>query len=108
MFVPLLLSAAVAAAVPTVTERGSPISVLKHAPDTAGAAVLHPFVSFSIEFAFFPDYAGTLKKPGEQKTYFNIGEGNLSKPNKFSNQLLDNLGDLQGAKPFIRVGGNTQ
>lgn len=61
MFVPLLLSAAVAAAVPTVTERGSPMSVLKHTPDTAGAAVLHPFVSFSIEFAFFPDYAGTLK-----------------------------------------------
>ena len=60
MFVPLLLSAAVAAAVPAVIERdSSSVSVAKDAPDTAGAAVLRPFVSFSIEFAFFPDYAGT-------------------------------------------------
>lgn len=64
MFVPLLLSAAVAAAVPTVIERDSSlVSVAKHAPDTAGAAILPPFVSFSIEFAFFPDYAGMLKRP---------------------------------------------
>ncbi|KAJ5668439.1 uncharacterized protein N7477_007009 [Penicillium maclennaniae] len=92
MFVTLLLSAAVAAAVPTVSQRdNSPVSVAKDAPNTAGAAILHPFVSFSIEFAFFPDYAG-----------------NLSSPNKFSNQLLDNLGDLQGVKPYVRVGGNTQ
>ncbi|GCB18100.1 beta-glucuronidase [Aspergillus awamori] len=34
--------------------------------------------------------------------------GNLSHPNLFSNQLLDNLAELQGAKPYIRVGGNTQ
>lgn len=37
-----------------------------------------------------------------------IVPGNLSQPNKFSNQLLDNLADLQGTKPYIRVGGNTQ
>ncbi|KAJ2970373.1 hypothetical protein NUW58_g9720 [Xylaria curta] len=34
--------------------------------------------------------------------------GNLSNPNKFSNNLLNNLGYLTGTKPYIRVGGNTQ
>ena len=34
--------------------------------------------------------------------------GNRSHPNIFSNQLLDNLAELQGEKPYIRVGGNTQ
>ncbi|KAI3324793.1 glycoside hydrolase family 79 protein [Xylariaceae sp. AK1471] len=52
---------------------------------------LDGFVSFSIEFASFPDFAG-----------------NQSNPNKFSNNLLDNLGYLVGTKPYIRVGGNTQ
>ena len=35
-------------------------------------------------------------------------QGNLSSPNTFSNNLLDNIGALQGTKPHIRVGGNTQ
>ncbi|KAI0468511.1 glycoside hydrolase family 79 protein [Xylaria cf. heliscus] len=52
---------------------------------------LDGFVSFSIEFASFPDFAG-----------------NSSHPNKFSNNLLNNLGYLTGTKPYIRVGGNTQ
>ncbi|KAI0456376.1 glycoside hydrolase family 79 protein [Xylaria acuta] len=52
---------------------------------------LDGFVSFSIEFASFPDFAG-----------------NASNPNKFSNNLLNNLGYLTGTKPYIRVGGNTQ
>ncbi|KAI0810148.1 glycoside hydrolase family 79 protein [Xylaria sp. FL0064] len=52
---------------------------------------LEGFVSFSIEFSSFPDFAG-----------------NVSNPNKFSNNLLDNLGYLIGTKPYIRVGGNTQ
>ncbi|KAI1752660.1 glycoside hydrolase family 79 protein [Xylaria castorea] len=52
---------------------------------------LDGFVSFSIEFASFPDFAG-----------------NTSNPNKFSNNLLNNLGYLTGTKPYIRVGGNTQ
>src|SRR3954447_8712576 len=34
--------------------------------------------------------------------------GNLSHPNTFSNNLLNNLGAFQGTKPYIRVGGNTQ
>jgi len=71
MFIPLLLSAAVAAAIPTVIESGSSsISVAKSAPDTAGAAVLHPFVSFSIEFASFPDYAGALDLSAEERSIF--------------------------------------
>ena len=53
-----------------------------------------PFFHFfpsSLEFSSFPDFAG-----------------NLSNPNTFSNNLLDNLGHFTGIKPYIRVGGNTQ
>ncbi|KAK5790255.1 hypothetical protein VI817_007542 [Penicillium citrinum] len=90
MFIFLLLGATTVVA--ALVERGvSPIAVDKDVPESAGAAVLHPFVSFSIEFSSFPDFAG-----------------NLSQPNDFSNRLLDNLADLQGIKPYIRVGGNTQ
>lgn len=61
MIIPLFFGAAVAAALPTLGERDtSAIAVENTAPQTAGAAVLHPFVSFSIEFAFFPDFAGLL------------------------------------------------
>jgi hypothetical protein len=62
-------------------------------PDISGAGepVLDSFVSFSIEFAFFPDFAG-----------------NKSVPNTFSDNLLNNLASFQGSKPNIRVGGNTQ
>jgi hypothetical protein len=37
-----------------------------------------------------------------------ISSGNISTPNTFSNNLLDNIAQLQGIKPYIRVGGNTQ
>ncbi|CAK7215482.1 hypothetical protein SCUCBS95973_002490 [Sporothrix curviconia] len=61
-------------------------------PASAGALpVLDAFVSFSIEFASFPDFSG-----------------NRSAPNTFTDALLSNLGDLTGTKPYIRVGGNTQ
>jgi hypothetical protein len=60
MFVSLLLGAAIAAAVPTTIERdNSAIAVSEEVPQAAGAAVLSPFVSFSIEFSSFPDFAGT-------------------------------------------------
>ena len=36
----------------------SSISLSASVPDDAALPVLHPFVSFSIEFAFFPDFAG--------------------------------------------------
>ncbi|KAI8959681.1 glycoside hydrolase family 79 protein [Daldinia sp. FL1419] len=52
---------------------------------------LDGFISYSIEFSSFPDFAG-----------------NKSNPNDFSNNLLDNLGAFSGIKPYIRVGGNTQ
>ncbi|ERS99700.1 hypothetical protein HMPREF1624_03063 [Sporothrix schenckii ATCC 58251] len=61
------------------------------APASAGPPLLDAFVSYSIEFASFPDFAG-----------------NKSAPNTFSDALLSNLGDLTGSKPYIRVGGNTQ
>ena len=60
-------------------------------PPAAAGIPLEAFVSYSLEFAFFPDYAG-----------------NVSQPNTFSNNLLNNLGNLTGTKPYIRVGGNTQ
>lgn len=34
--------------------------------------------------------------------------GNNSHPNTFSDALLDNIKDIIGTKPYIRVGGNTQ
>lgn len=34
--------------------------------------------------------------------------GNNSAPNVFSDNLLNNIGNLTGTKPHIRVGGNTQ
>ncbi|KAL2756573.1 glycoside hydrolase family 79 protein [Sodiomyces alcalophilus JCM 7366] len=59
-------------------------------PDSANA-VLDAFMSYSIEFVFWPDFAG-----------------NRSHPNTFSDNLLKNLGHLQGVRPYVRVGGNTQ
>ncbi|KAK4144763.1 uncharacterized protein C8A04DRAFT_36332 [Dichotomopilus funicola] len=53
--------------------------------------VLDGYVSYSIEFSSFPEFAG-----------------NDSHPNTFSDTLLDNLGQFLGRKPYIRVGGNTQ
>ena len=58
---------------------------------SAGEPVLESFVSFSLEFAFFPDFAG-----------------NTSAPNTFSRNLLEGLGEFQGSLPDVRVGGNTQ
>jgi hypothetical protein len=60
------------------------------APHGAGVP-LDNFVSFSIELSYFPDYAG-----------------NLTHPNTFSNNLLDNIASFSGSKPYIRIGGSTQ
>ena len=38
---------------------------------------------------------------------FAIDPGNISNPNTFSNNLLNNIGNLTGTKPYIRVGGNS-
>ena len=60
-------------------------------PSNAGGPLLQSFVSYSIEFAFFPDYAG-----------------NASYPNDFSDNLLESISAFSGTKPYVRVGGNTQ
>jgi hypothetical protein len=57
MFVSLLFSVAVVAAAPSGTSN-SAVSVSKSVPSDAAAGVLAPFVSFSIEFSSFPDFAG--------------------------------------------------
>ncbi|KAJ9315701.1 CAZyme family GH79 [Paecilomyces variotii] len=89
MLVPVILAAAsVAVATPLSSNA---VAVSEKVPADAGPPVLQPFVGFSIEFAFFPDFAG-----------------NKSQPNIFSKNLLDNIGNIQGAQPIIRVGGNTQ
>ncbi|KAI2786311.1 Beta-glucuronidase [Penicillium oxalicum] len=80
-----------AATVVTATASTLVTRVSQDVPVDAASSILAPFVSFSIEFSSFPDFAG-----------------NKSQPNKFSNQLLENLGHIQGVKPYIRVGGNTQ
>jgi hypothetical protein len=50
------------------------------------------FVSYSIEFASFPDFAGS----------------GVNRTNTFTDGLLSNIEAYQGARPYIRVGGKTQ
>lgn len=69
---------------------GGSVNVPAKAPADAGVP-MESFVSYSIEFSSFPDYAG-----------------NKTNPNTFSNNLLNNIGVYQGSKPYLRVGGNTQ
>jgi len=57
----------------------------------SGGIPLEAPVSYSIEFSSFVDFAG-----------------NTSVPNDYSNNLLNNLGNLTGTKPYLRIGGNTQ
>lgn len=70
--------------------KATEISIPSHVPPTAGVP-LENFVSFSIEFSYFPDFAG-----------------NASHPNIFSNNLLDNIAHYSGSKPYVRVGGSSQ
>ncbi|KAH7355002.1 hypothetical protein BKA65DRAFT_475472 [Rhexocercosporidium sp. MPI-PUGE-AT-0058] len=66
------------------------VSIPRTAPKNAGVP-LENFVSFSIEFSYFPDFAG-----------------NKSHPNTFSNNLLENIASFSGSKPYVRVGGSSQ
>ncbi|KAI7524271.1 hypothetical protein KC317_g21518, partial [Hortaea werneckii] len=88
LFAVICLSSATALIKPP--RRPSTIPVQATVPSDAGVP-FKSFLSYSIEFSSFPDFAG-----------------NLSSPNVFSNNLLNNLGNLAGTKPYIRVGGNTQ
>ncbi|KAJ5489322.1 L-xylulose reductase [Penicillium diatomitis] len=64
-------------AVPSLPEDSEPVS--------------RDLQSFSLEFAFFPDYAG-----------------NKSSPNLFSRNLLQNFKNITGVYPKVRVGGTSQ
>jgi hypothetical protein len=70
---------------------GAVINLSLSPPANASIPPLESFVSFSIEFSSFPEFAG-----------------NSANPNVFSYNLLRNLRDLQGSYPIVRVGGNTQ
>ncbi len=63
---------------------------LSPSPTNNGTAVVPDFVSFSIEFWCFSDYAG-----------------NASQQNTFFQQLLHNLKSLTGKSPAIRIGGTS-
>ncbi|KAK5993495.1 Beta-glucuronidase [Cladobotryum mycophilum] len=61
------------------------------AKPNANGQPLDGYVSYSIEFSSFPEFAG-----------------NKTHPNLFSYNLINNLGAISGSRPYIRVGGNTQ
>ncbi|EON66721.1 hypothetical protein W97_05967 [Coniosporium apollinis CBS 100218] len=77
--------------VPLIREPDANRITVDGKPTGASGPIPEAFVSYSIEFAFFPDFTGSK-----------------AHPNVFSNDLLDNIGELSGTKPYIRVGGNTQ
>ncbi|KAK3070119.1 hypothetical protein LTR53_011019 [Teratosphaeriaceae sp. CCFEE 6253] len=81
------VQAAVAAPSYTAKER---VVVSAHVPGGAKRPLEH-FLSYSIEFSSFADFAG-----------------NLSAPNEYSNNLLASIARYAGSKPLVRVGGNTQ
>jgi hypothetical protein len=85
-----LLTAVSCTSIPSKPPTNSTHITLPKGPPADAGVPLQPFVSFSIEFSSFPDYAG-----------------NLSHPNNYSNNLLDNLAEFTKLKPLIRVGGNT-
>lgn len=59
MIFSLILCATAAVAIPAGGDSpAAQIVVDSTAPNHAGEPVLHPFVSFSIEFAWFPAFAG--------------------------------------------------
>lgn len=87
----LLVTGTTCATIPLSPSYVRSIIEVRSDPPAGAGVPLQPFVSYSIEFSSFPDFAG-----------------NLSKPNTFSNNLLNNLASYTGTKPLIRVGGNTQ
>ncbi|THZ91959.1 hypothetical protein D6C82_09671 [Aureobasidium pullulans] len=84
------LAALLEAEAASVSSKPKSIVLSESAPSNAGIP-LDSFVSYSFELSSWPDFAG-----------------NLSYPNKFSYNLLNNIGNLQGSLPIARVGGNTQ
>ncbi|KAI4717358.1 hypothetical protein E4T48_06437 [Aureobasidium sp. EXF-10727] len=84
------LAAVLEAQATNLPSKSKPIVITQHPLSNAGIP-LDSFVSFSFELSSWPDFAG-----------------NLTHPNKFSYNLMNNIGQLQGSMPIARVGGNTQ
>jgi hypothetical protein len=76
---------------PTLDPTGRYTIIQKTAPPGTSRPITPDFLSISIEFSSFPAYAG-----------------NKSYPNTFSATLLNNLAQAQGARPVVRVGGESQ
>ncbi|KAF1984509.1 glycoside hydrolase family 79 protein [Aulographum hederae CBS 113979] len=96
-FVSLLVGLALAQQT-TLTPVGTPLPPpqgpfinISATPFEASQPVSKAFISYSIESSSFP--------------YFT---GNVTSPNAFSLTLLENIGNLTGTKPYIRVGGKPQ
>ena len=99
-------SASPAPSGPNTPTNVTTISVPDTAPQSDYLGVQEAFVSFAIEFFFFPDYAG-MSPLGKYELSVLIMVGNSSSPNIFSDNLLNNLGNISGTKPYVRVGGNS-
>lgn len=82
----LLLSAAL---MQQALAQQSPLSI--PSPPTDVKPVPNDLQAFSIEFSYFPDYAG-----------------NNTHPNTYSKNLLENFKRITGTPPLVRVGGTTQ
>ena len=67
-------------------------------------------MSFAIEFFYLPDFAGNDPKNSTSSTSVDIHvkSGTPSSPGVFTDNLLNNIGNISGTKPYVRVGGNSQ
>ncbi|KAI0406616.1 hypothetical protein F4802DRAFT_606064 [Xylaria palmicola] len=83
------------AALATTSEARNITDTIKLSPPKSPApgrqVVDAAYSSYSVEFSYMADYAG-----------------NDTHPNLFSKQVVQNLYDVSGAYPIIRVGGSTQ
>ena len=67
----------------------SPLTI--PSPPTDTNPVPNDLQAISIEFCYFPDYAG-----------------NRTHPNTYTRNLLENFRRITGTPPLVRVGGTTQ
>ena len=66
------------------------VSVPGIAPAISVAPLQSNFVSFAIEYAFLPEFAG-----------------DTTNPNQFSYNVLSNIESISGMMPYVRVGGDS-
>ena len=62
------------------------------APPSGTAQIEAGFLNYAIEYRFFNEYSGD----------------DVTGPNIFSYNLIQNIADKQGAYPIFRIGGNSQ